>query len=1349
LQRVCNYAPTFLSISNQTRQKGSAAVNATIATVSDPETLAGNLTVTATTVPAGISVTNIVNTGGTIKADVAAGCSAATGDNTVVLTVSDGAQSITGNLTVTVTDNTAPTVGTYANQNVTAGSNVTVTPSAAPGDNGSIMSVSATASPNFFTGTFSGNTATGAVTITNAAPAGTYTITVTVTDNCGATVQKTFTLTINGPPAIDAVTGLSRVQGSTVLHTTIAYVFDNEGDDFSVTLTSANPSNGVTLSNLAVNLDGEVTADIAVTCTATNASFTLQASDGGSTSTATLNIAVTANTPPMLGYDPRAFINKTTADGLSGNTVNAIVVAGSKIFIGTGSSSSTGGLSISTDGGQTFTNKTTANGLGANTVSDISVNGNTVVVSHRHTGAFGYSISTDGGASFTYINGGSFFYSIFESGGTVYGGSNGVGLKITTDGGNSFTTRTTADGLGSDNIRDIYVTGSTVYAATTGGLSISTDGGASFTNRTTAQGLGNNFVEGVFVVGNTVYAATFGGLSTSIDGGATFTNKTTANGLGNNWVHKVFAAGSAVYAATDGGLSISTDGGATFVNKTTADGLGHNLTRAVAASGSMIYAGTDGGFAFGTGAAPGNPTVAFGGSTTINPTSGPNDNGTIATFAVQQKGSYTGTISVNSAGVVSISNAAPAGTHTITIRATDNCGAFTDATIMLTVNAPPNTAPTITATMGLMRQQGTAASNSQIATVNDTESGANGVTVTVTSANPSNGVTISNIVNNNGMVTANIVADCTAMNASFTLQASDGSLMSTATLNVTVTANSNPTVGTYSNQTVVPGAGFTVTPSTAPADNGSIMSVTATASPNTFTGSLSGNIATGAITINNANPPGVYTVTVTVKDNCGAMTTRTFTLKVNTAPTISPMSVTRQQGNAAANSQVATALDAEDAETALLVTVDGGATATTNGVTVSNLAVNASGQVTANVAASCTAINASFTLTVTDTLGGTANATLNVTVTANAQPTVGNYPNTVVAPGGSTMVTPTAAPADNGSIASVTATATPNNFSGTFSGNAATGALTITNAGPMGGYIITVTITDNCGASVTRTFMLTVSACGATLSKPDESFAGNGGSGSFTVTIDAGCPWTATSNAPGFITVTAPSGTVTGSGTVSYNVAQNPGASPRSNTISVAGQTFTVLQGRDFLEVPQTHPFYAFIGKLSARGITQGCGGGNFCPDDNVTREQMAIFIERALGVFTPPTPMQQTFQDVPPSALGYPFIEDFAARGITAGCAAGPPRLYCPTANVTREQVAIFMLRALGVFTPPAGPATPTFQDVPNSGATDYSHEFIEEFARRGISSGCAAGPPRLYCPTAPVTRAAMAVFLVRAFNL
>ena len=80
-----------------------------------------------------------------------------------------------------------------------------------------------------------------------------------------------------------------------------------------------------------------------------------------------------------------------------------------------------------------------------------------------------------------------------------------------------------------------------------------------FTNKTTANGLGSNTVLGVFVSGSTVYAATFNGLSISTNGGSTFSNKTPAHGLGSDYIYGVFASGSTVYAATDGGLSIGFD----------------------------------------------------------------------------------------------------------------------------------------------------------------------------------------------------------------------------------------------------------------------------------------------------------------------------------------------------------------------------------------------------------------------------------------------------------------------------------------------------------------------------------------------------------------------------------------------------------------------------------------------------------------------------------------------------------------------------------------------------------------------------------------------------------------------
>ena len=55
-----------------------------------------------------------------------------------------------------------------------------------------------------------------------------------------------------------------------------------------------------------------------------------------------------------------------------------------------------------------------------------------------------------------------------------------------------------------------------------------------------------------------------------------------------------------------------------------------------------------------------------------------------------------------------------------------------------------------------------------------------------------------------------------------------------------------------------------------------------------------------------------------------------------------------------------------------------------------------------------------------------------------------------------------------------------------------------------------------------------------------------------------------------------------------------------------------------FGDVPASHPFFQFIEALSASGITGGCGNGNFCPDQPLTRGQMAVFLAKALGLHWP-----------------------------------------------------------------------------------------------------------------------------------
>jgi subtilisin family serine protease len=184
--------------------------------------------------------------------------------------------------------------------------------------------------------------------------------------------------------------------------------------------------------------------------------------------------------------------------------------------------------------------------------------------------------------------------------------------------------------------------------------------------------------------------------------------------------------------------------------------------------------------------------------------------------------------------------------------------------------------------------------------------------------------------------------------------------------------------------------------------------------------------------------------------------------------------------------------------------------------------------------------------------------------------------------------------------------------------------------------------------------------------------------------------------------------------------------------------------GPIFADVPDTFWAVSFIERLYNSGVTGGCGISPliYCPENSVTREQMAVFLLKAKhGVgFVPPAATGLVFTDVPTTNIFAPWIEALAAEGITGGCG---PQLYCPTATVTRAQMAVFLLKSKygADYTPPV--ATGVFTDVPT---INIFAPWIEQLAVEGITSGCGGGN---YCPENSVTRAEMAVFIVKAFNL
>jgi uncharacterized repeat protein (TIGR01451 family) len=280
---TCNTPPTITAAGPLTRQQGSAASNSQIATVNDTESGAGGVTVTATTVPTGISVTGIVNNAGTVTANVAADCTAATGDNTVVLTATDGnGATATANLIVNVTANTAPTLTYSSPQSVAFNGSLDVTPTTAT-DNGSITGYSVfSVSPALTTPPTVDSS--GKVTITNAQPPGSHVITIQATDNCSATTNAAFTLNVPSPATMS---GTKTVSGTFAPNGAITYTvvlsnsgpaaqLDNPGDEFSdvlpsgLTLVSASATSGTAVATVGSNTvtwNGSIPASSSVTIT--------------------------------------------------------------------------------------------------------------------------------------------------------------------------------------------------------------------------------------------------------------------------------------------------------------------------------------------------------------------------------------------------------------------------------------------------------------------------------------------------------------------------------------------------------------------------------------------------------------------------------------------------------------------------------------------------------------------------------------------------------------------------------------------------------------------------------------------------------------------------------------------------------------------------------------------------------------------------------------------------------------------------------------------------------------------------------------------------------------------------
>lgn len=184
--------------------------------------------------------------------------------------------------------------------------------------------------------------------------------------------------------------------------------------------------------------------------------------------------------------------------------------------------------------------------------------------------------------------------------------------------------------------------------------------------------------------------------------------------------------------------------------------------------------------------------------------------------------------------------------------------------------------------------------------------------------------------------------------------------------------------------------------------------------------------------------------------------------------------------------------------------------------------------------------------------------------------------------------------------------------------------------------------------------------------------------------------------------------------------------------------TVTVWIHPAFNDVPPSNVFIDDIIWLAEQGITKGCNPPEntlFCPEDPVTRGQMAAFLVRARGYAA------GAGADLFVDDNGSVFegdIDRLGTAGVTRGCNPPVNDRFCPDAYVTRGQMAAFLVRAYGL----SGGSSDLFTDDNGS----IFEDSINILGATGVSRGCNPPVNDRFCPDDLVTRQQMAAFIHRA---
>jgi peroxiredoxin len=186
-----------------------------------------------------------------------------------------------------------------------------------------------------------------------------------------------------------------------------------------------------------------------------------------------------------------------------------------------------------------------------------------------------------------------------------------------------------------------------------------------------------------------------------------------------------------------------------------------------------------------------------------------------------------------------------------------------------------------------------------------------------------------------------------------------------------------------------------------------------------------------------------------------------------------------------------------------------------------------------------------------------------------------------------------------------------------------------------------------------------------------------------------------------------------------------------------------------FLDVSSDHWAYDEIMACDAAAIVSGYPDGTYHPELAVTRDQMAVYISRALAGGDDNVPEftdVPTFPDVDGMHWALKYVEYAVSQNVVGGYLDGT---YHPEYQVTRDQMAVYVARALVAPDGEDGladytPADP--RNFPDVASTFWSYKHVEYCVEHGVVAGYLDG---LYHPEIVVTRGQMAVYVQRAFEL